>query len=91
MSYSTRTGGLRAKSAVSQAGAGERITSKNGMRWAISRNRKRRLPDRTFDVVKAWVLKGRREDGSVFHFSDTYSESVARDWIASGETDGESA
>jgi hypothetical protein len=50
---------LRSASAVSQEGAGKRIQSADGLRWAISRNAKRPLGYGRFDVVEVWTCKER--------------------------------
>lgn len=73
----------RAKSCVTQEGAGKRITSKDGLRWAISRNAKRSLPDRCWDVVEAWTLRERR-DGRAVIVASGMSEQFARAFIAGG-------
>jgi hypothetical protein len=44
----------RTPSSVSQDGAGKRIESTDGLRWAISRNAKR-----SFGVVEVWTCKER--------------------------------
>ncbi len=70
----------RAPSAVSQAGAGERLVSSDGSKWAISRNRKMSLGNRTFTVVTSWELKQRVDGKAVTRFSDR-SEEAAREWV----------
>ena len=70
----------RGASSVSQDGAGKRLVSKDGLRWAISRNQKRQLPDRCFDVVECWTLK-ERVDGKVKIVAIQQSEEEARKFV----------
>jgi hypothetical protein len=60
-----KTASMRGPSVVSQTGAGKRITSVDGTRWAVSVNKKRALPDSKYDVVETWTLKRRDTGGKV--------------------------
>jgi hypothetical protein len=72
-----KTTSLRGASSVSQDGAGKRLTSQDGTRWAISRNQKRALANHKFDVVECWTLK-QRVNGKVETVAIQRCESDAR-------------
>jgi hypothetical protein len=52
------------KSSVSQEGSLRKLVSPDGLKWATSKNMKRSLGDKRFDVVEVWTLK-QRIDGKV--------------------------
>jgi hypothetical protein len=54
----------RSKSSVSQEGSLRKLVSPDGLKWATSKNMKRSLGDKRFDVVEVWTLK-QRIDGKV--------------------------
>jgi hypothetical protein len=59
MAVAYKTSSLRGPSSVTQDGAKRRLVSADGLRWAISANRKRSLPNHRFDIVEVWTLKER--------------------------------
>ena len=71
---------LRAKSSVSQDGALRRLVSPSGTKWATSRNMKRSLGDKRFDVVEVWTLK-QRVDGKIVIVGVNVSEQTAENHI----------
>lgn len=71
----------RAASAVSQDGAGKRMESTDGTRWAVSANRKRALGNRMFDVVEVWTLR-QRIDGKAVVIHRCVDQQYAARWIA---------
>jgi hypothetical protein len=78
MNYKVHT--LRSASCVSQDGAGRRLVSSDGQRWAYSRNRKSSLGHGTYEIVESWVLKGRDENGKAYTEHGDAFESHAREW-----------
>jgi hypothetical protein len=79
-----KTGHPRGPNLVTQNGAGERIESSDGKRWAISRNRKRSLGNGLYDSVKSWDLKQRTPDGKVEFVDNDRTEEAARGWVNGG-------
>jgi hypothetical protein len=71
---------LKGASSISQDGAGKRLVSEDGLRWAISRNQKRQLGDHRFDVVECWTLK-QRVHGKAVIFAIQQSEEAAREFV----------
>lgn len=59
MANSYKTPSMRGPNLISQVGAGKRMVSQDGLRWAFSRNAKRSMPDKRFDSVEVWTLKER--------------------------------
>jgi len=78
MNYRVST--LRAASCVSQDGAKKRMTSTDGLRWAISKNVKRSLGNRTFDIVEAWDLRERVNGKAVLRHAGRNEEAAIK-WI----------
>ena len=79
MTYKVTT--LRGASSVSQIGAGRKLVSADGTRWAISRNQKRAIGNRQWDVVECWTLKC-RVNGKVVTKDIQRGEEEAKAWVA---------
>lgn len=73
--------GVKSQSAVSQDGAGKRLQSTDGTRWAVSANRKRSLGNKRFDIVEAWTLR-QRIDGKSIVVHRGVDEQYAARWVA---------
>jgi hypothetical protein len=80
MSLNHKVSSPRAPSVVSQVGAGERLVSADGLRWAISRNRKMSTGGGRFAIVTSWVLKHRVDGKAVTVHGDAYEE-AALAWV----------
>ena len=76
-----KTPSLRGHNSITQNGAGRRMESADGSRWAISANRKRALPDHRFDSVEVWTLKRRDANGRVETVEINRSEEDAQKWV----------
>ena len=70
---------LRGANMVTQDGAKKRIESADGLRWAISKNVKLRLPGGRFDVVESWDLR-ERIDGRAVRVRSGVTEEYAREF-----------
>ena len=81
-----KTPSLRGPSSVAQDGAGRRMQSADGQRWAVSRNQKRALADHKFDVVECWTLKERGADGKAVTVAVQRGEEEAREFCGLGKT-----
>jgi hypothetical protein len=57
------------------------MVSEDGSRWAISRNQKRAIGGRQWDVVECWTLKY-RVDGKVVTKAIQCHEEEAKAWVA---------
>lgn len=79
-----KTSHLRGPSFITQNGAGRRMESADGSRWAISTNRKRALANHRFDSVEVWTLKRRSDTGVAETFAVNRSEEDARRFVEGG-------